>query len=122
MSNKSWVIIFGGILLASAVAALVIWHVQVPASHAKIYKDNTLTEVVNLVAVTEPFNIVVPDYNLLEVEQGRIRVSEANCSDGTCIRQGWKSGGIMPIVCLPNRLVVVFESGELTNGVDAVVG
>jgi len=104
---------------------LVLW--QVPTGSVRIYKDGMLIDTVNLVAVVDSFIIEIngvdtgstDGHNVLEVERGRIRMLFADCPDGTCIRQGWTSGGVMPIVCLPNRVIVVFDGGY---GVDAVVG
>jgi len=96
---------------------------QVPMSYARIYKDGALTETVNLSVATDPYTIDIhgsSGFNILEVEHGRIRVSKADCPDGICIRQGWVSGGLVPIVCFPNRLVITFEGNEAD--VDAVVG
>jgi len=130
-SNKFWILILGGAVLASAIVSLLL--MQAPVGHARIYKEGMLIEAVNLVAITEPYTITIDgsidardmsigNFNLLEVERGRIRMQKADCPDGSCIRQGWVSGGVVPIVCLPNRLVVTFESYNGDSGVDAVVG
>ena len=129
-SNKFWLIILGGLLVLSAVVAMLLGQVQ--SSHAFIYQDGVLTDTVNLSSVTRGYTVDVfggldagggsGKVNVLEVEQGRIRMSNANCPDGTCIRQGWKSGGITPIVCLPNRVVVTFEGTGTNADIDAVVG
>ena len=126
-SNKFWIIVLGAIVIACAVAVMLL--MQVPASYARIYKDGVVTETVNLAAVTNSYAFIVygnaeiggsDGFNILEVEHGRIRVSKADCADGDCIRMGWVSGGAIPIICLPNRLVVAFERGD--SDVDAIVG
>ncbi len=58
-------------------------------------------------------------YNLLEIKDGKIRVSEAGCPDNTCVKMSWLSSSA-PIVCLPNHLVIKFASDY--DGIDAVVG
>ena len=45
----------------------------------------------------------------VEIKDGKIRVSEAECPDKTCVRTGWLSSSAMPIVCLPNHLIIEFE-------------
>lgn len=60
------------------------------------------------------------EYNVIEVNSGRIRVSEATCSDQICVLQGYSTGDGRPIVCLPHELVITFEGGE--DGLDAVTG
>ncbi|MCL2662854.1 MAG: NusG domain II-containing protein [Oscillospiraceae bacterium] len=128
-TNKFWIFVFGGVVLVASVAAVLLW--RTPATYARIYKDGELTETVNLAAGTEPFGLLVEcgnydtsgkNFNYLEVEHGRMRVSSADCPDGICIRQGWVSGGLLPIVCLPNRLVVTFDGGGSGLDVDAVAG
>ncbi|MBQ2093605.1 MAG: NusG domain II-containing protein, partial [Ruminococcus sp.] len=44
---------------------------------------------------------------------------EAECPDKTCVNMGWLSSASMPIVCLPNHLVIEFAAGY-EDGVDAV--
>jgi len=128
-SNWFWILILSGVVITSAVVALLL--LRAPAGYARIYKDGALTEEVNLLTVTEAYKIHIggdgvaatKSYNILEVERGRIRVAEADCPDGLCIRQGWVSGGLVPIVCLPNTVLVTFEGGGTDgSGVDAVVG
>ena len=83
-----------------------------------------LTETVKLTAVTEPYTISIETgggTNVIAVEQGRIRILQASCPDGTCVQQGWISGGRTPIVCLPHRLVIQLE-GNGDAGIDAIVG
>lgn len=58
-------------------------------------------------------------YNVIEILEGKIRVSEAGCPDKTCVKMGWLKSGT-PVVCLPNRLEVRFAEGS--GGIDAVVG
>jgi len=116
-------ILLGGIVLVSVFIVLIIG--QVSASYAHIYHDGKLTDTVNISAITNPFKITVEGgsgNNIIEIEQGRIRMLSADCPDGTCVRQGWISGGVFPIVCLPNRVVITLVGGENRSGVDAVVG
>jgi len=134
-TNKFWVVLFGSVVLLSAIGVLLLN--RVPVSYARIYRDGDLIETVDLTAVTEPFKISIIDgvgdvdandngsdtksSYMLEVDHGRIRVSAADCPDLICFHQGWRSGGMLPIVCLPNRIVVTFE-GRSSDDVDAVVG
>ena len=128
-SNKFWIILLGVMLIVSVAAALLLW--QAPAGRALIYKNGELlTDKVNLLAVTEPFAIVVDGganagdggFNEIEVEHGRVRISKSDCALNICVHRGWVSGGVIPLVCLPNRLVITFESDPADRAVDAVVG
>lgn len=44
--------------------------------------------------------------NVIEVSAGRARCVEADCSNQTCVNQGWVSGAGQTIVCLPHKLTV----------------
>lgn len=57
--------------------------------------------------------------NTVQIEDGRIRMLEAECPDKTCVHMGWLDSKAMPIVCLPNHLSIEFADSE--DDVDAVV-
>ena len=45
-------------------------------------------------------------YNVILVEDGGVRMEEANCPDGLCVKQGIITNGNSVIVCLPNRVSI----------------
>ena len=59
--------------------------------------------------------------NILVIAEGQAWLSEANCPDLLCVKQGKIHYTGQSIICLPNRLTVTVEGGE-SNGVDFVVG
>ena len=59
--------------------------------------------------------------NLLVIENGEAYLSEANCPDLLCVKQGKIRYNGQTITCLPNRLTVTVEGGE-SDGVDFVMG
>jgi len=121
-SNLFWVILFFVVLVCCAV--FLFFMGQASGSFVFVYQDGLLIESFDLGAVREPFSFVVDSefgFNVVAFEFGRVCVSEADCPDGLCVRQGWLRGGVFPIVCLPNRLVVRIVDGG-TAVVDAVVG
>lgn len=59
--------------------------------------------------------------NILVIQNGKAWLSEANCPDHICVRQGKIHYTGQVITCLPNRLTVTVEGGE-SDGVDFVVG
>jgi len=120
-TDKFWLAVLCGVVVFSAAAVFLLG--QAEASRALIYSEGALIKSVSLSDVPEPysFSVTGTGLNVIEVEQGRIRVSEADCSDKSCVRQGWASGGAVPLVCLPHRLVIKLEGGE-GHGFDAIVG
>ena len=121
-SNKFWCTVLCGMLLISAAAGAILR--QVPANEAHIYQNGKLIEKIDLSAITAPYYFSAESetgINVIAAETGRIRVSEADCPDGTCIRQGWVSSGTTPIICLPHRLVIRLI-GSKSPDIDALVG
>lgn len=61
----------------------------------------------------------------LEIEDGKIRMlplSEELCPNAVCSHTGWISHDYESIVCLPNRIIVVFTEMPASNsdGIDGV--
>ena len=122
---KTRVILF---LLLAAVAASAAWLLlrdgDTDAPTARILRDGALLEEIDLDRVAEPYSFTLEDgsgANTVQVERGRIRISAADCPDQVCVKQGWISGGAVPIICLPHRLIVTIEGGQ-GNGVDGAAG
>lgn len=44
--------------------------------------------------------------NIIEVANRRVRCLESDCSNQTCVKQGWVSGRGQTVVCLPHKLIV----------------
>ena len=59
--------------------------------------------------------------NILVIADGQAWLSEANCPDLLCVKQGRIHYTGQSIICLPNRLTVTVEGGE-SDDVDFVVG
>ena len=88
---------------------------------ARVTRDGVLLEEIDLSRVDAPYSLTFEDgsgSNTVLVERGRIRVSEADCPDQICVHQGWISDDLIPIICLPHRLLIeiVGAGGELDAG------
>ena len=59
--------------------------------------------------------------NILVIQDVQAWLSEADCPDKLCVKQGRIHYSGQVITCLPNRLTVTVEGGE-SDGVDLVVG
>jgi len=49
-------------------------------------------------------------YNVVRVRNGRIFVSEADCPDQICVREGGKSKNKEVIACLPHKMIIMVRS------------
>ena len=58
--------------------------------------------------------------NVIEVQSGKVRVSEADCPNQDCVEQGWISNAGQQIVCLPHKLVVNITDEDAASASDVV--
>ena len=65
-------------------------------------------------AADRVIRISAPDggYNLVQIQNGTICISEADCPDQTCVNTGALKSDYLPIVCLPHKLIVRFAEEE----------
>ena len=83
-------------------------------STVNIISDGKVLYTIDLES-SEDRTLVIPfgdSSNTVEIRDGRIRVAEAECPDKTCVRMGWLRSSSMPVVCLPNRLIIEFADGS----------
>lgn len=50
--------------------------------------------------------------NTIEIKDGKVRMTEAECPNHLCVRQGWISFSGQSIVCLPNELSVTITGAD----------
>ena len=114
MKTKIIVLLLAGAVAASA-AVLLLRDGSAPSPTARITRDGVLLEEIDLETVDQPRSFTLEDgsgTNTVQVERGRIRVSEADCPDQVCVNRGWISDGTVPIICLPHKLIIEIVGGE----------
>jgi len=88
---------------------------------AHIYQDGVLLKSIDLNAVTESYRFTVTGQNNcrneIEVRPGSIGILSADCPDKLCVHQGFIDSSLLPITCLPNRLVIQIKSEEITTDI-----
>lgn len=107
-------------LLAGGLAALLVtctsalWlrqrGAQSTAYTACIYQNGQLLRSIPLDQVTENYRFTIEaddgGYNIVEVSPTGISIAQADCPDQICVLQGRISDSLLPITCLPHRLVI----------------
>ena len=114
MKTKAIVLLLIGAVAASA-AWLLFRNGSTNSPVARITRDGVLLEEIDLDRVGQPYSFPLEDgsgTNTVQVERGRIRVSEADCPDQVCVNRGWISDGTVPIICLPHKLMIEIVGGE----------
>lgn len=117
--------ILGTIILLCIGAVFIMQKNAKNASTAFIYQNGTLLERISLSEVTEAYEIRVDgpngSFNIIEVRPGAIGVTQADCPDQICVKQGFQSSCVLPITCLPHRLVILFsETAEEDTPTDVI--
>lgn len=111
-------IILGIIALLCILALIFVQKNTQTASTALIYQNGTLIRTIPLDSATSSYQFQIDGsdgaYNLIEVRSGTIGIIEASCPDHVCMDMGFRSHSMLPITCLPNRLVILF-SEETTS-------
>ncbi|NLA57366.1 MAG: NusG domain II-containing protein [Firmicutes bacterium] len=120
-------IIYGALLIIFVMGTLIAaGDLDQEGAVAVITQDGKEIRRINLGEVSKPYEFRVEnaegEYNIIRVEPGRIRVTEASCPDKVDVKQGWISGGHQSIVCLPNRLVIRIEADAppAEDGIDGI--
>ena len=67
--------------------------------------------------MTDEYTFEVPGENGASntgcVRPGSIAIISATCPDQICVHQGFISTSLLPITCLPNRLVIRVREGDV---------
>lgn len=105
------------LLLAAGVgASAYIYTHKSEGSSAYIYQDGTLIQTIDLSKVKAPYTFDVTnsagETNTIEVRPGEIGIIKASCPDKVCVHMGFIKNDMLPITCLPNKLVIKIQSGE----------
>ena len=79
----------------------------------EIYCSYDMDEVKGIIPVSTPNG----GENRVWVQDDLVFMDSANCPDQICVKQGVIRDGSVPIVCLPNKVIVRIEGGE--SGLDA---
>lgn len=118
MSKKNKILIFVTLLLLVVLTCFsyIIYNKKINNKIAKIYQDGNLIYEINLDKVEEAYTIKIDGdkehYNIVEVRKGEIGIIDASCPDKVCVNMGFVSDGLLPITCLPNKLIIEIEGGE----------
>lgn len=107
--KQKWPFILAGILLLVGILGSVFMLRQPDSNIVEIVQDGEVLYRIDL-SQTED-QIIEVEYegrvNRIEIQEHQIHMLEADCPDHTCINMGWLDSSV-PIVCLPNHLVIQF--------------
>ena len=117
MKNKYWIALIG-IVFALCLALVWMPSDDTPAARAQVVSEGTVIRILDLKQEQEFTVEAGGGSNTITVKGGKIAVTQADCPDQYCVRQGFCNSGAQ-IVCLPHKLVISFL-GE--SEIDGAVG
>lgn len=109
MKRKKYLICFSLVLAVLSAACFFLMKPSQQSCVEIVQEDCVLYHINLLECGDQTLSVVYESReNVIQVLDGKIRVLEADCPDHTCVRTGWLRSDALPIVCLPNRLVIRF--------------
>lgn len=119
---KNDILLIAAIILCAGLVFLGILIFRKPGAYVCVRVDDT--EVLRMPLDTDYYRESIEcgsgHYNVIEIREGSVSVTEASCPDKVCIHQGRISTAGQNIICLPNRLIVTIEGGDTAHQPDAV--
>lgn len=114
------IFIFLAILILAAICLIwIVLHASIEGKTADIYQNGILLKSVSLTSAKEPYSFTVTGengcFNEITVKEGCIGITAASCPDKLCVHQGYISSSLLPITCLPNRLVIRVREADATE-------
>ncbi len=115
MKSKYWIVGIAALLVLCMGLSFWLLHPR-QAGYAQIWSDGKLLHTLDLQMNRTVTVRTENGFNEIEVREGKIAVTNANCPDGHCMARGFCGGGLQ-IVCLPNQLVIKFLADTEIDGV-----
>lgn len=111
-----FIIVFLGFILIVSMIAILGPMTGNTRYTADIYQDGNLLMSISLDDVNSPYSFTVTGengcVNEIEVRAGSIGIISADCPDKLCVHQGFADTGKLPIVCLPNKLIIWLREND----------
>ena len=116
MKTKYWIALLGVVLAFCLGLSFFLLMPGEAAAYAEIISDGKILHTVDLRIDRQIYiSNGIGGRNMIQIKDGKIGVTEANCPDHYCMHRGFCNGGTQ-IVCLPNRLVIEFVAEQEIDG------
>ena len=109
---KNDIILTASVLTVAVLAFFIISLTSRKGGYAEVKKDG---KIIGKYPLSRDIEVEIENevgYNLLVIKDGKAYITEADCPDKLCVRQGSAEKDGETIVCLPNKTVVTIRSGE----------
>jgi hypothetical protein len=114
--DKITAIVIACIIVISSIGVFAYMNIIKGSSHiAEIKQDGKVIRTIDLdkIDTAEEIKITYKDgYNIIRVENGRIRIIDADCPDKLCVKTGWITESGQSVICLPHKLIIKIQGGS----------
>ena len=109
--DKIAAILIAGLIIISAIGVFFYKQYSKGSHHIAVIKqDGKVIKSIDLNEVKEKTQLRIPykdkNFNLVEIEPGKIRFIDADCPDKICVKAGWISEPGQTAVCLPHKIMI----------------
>lgn len=120
MKRADFILVAVTVAVAGVLLVLLYGVNNASGAYMQIEIDGAVTETLSLDTDTA-FEIITDGggRNLLVIENGSAKVTEANCPDGICKNHAEIHRNGETIICLPHRVVITVVNEADDNGIDA---
>lgn len=109
MKYGKWLYALLSLVLLSGIVGSILVMRKPNTNNVRISRDGEVLYQLDL--AQEEDRIIEIEYdrniNVVEIKKHQIRIADAGCPDKICVQMGWLDSSV-PIVCLPNHLVIQF--------------
>lgn len=114
--DKITAVVIACIIVISSIGVFAYMNLIKGSSHiAEIKQDGKVIRTIDLdkIDTAEEIKITYKDgYNIIRVENGRIRIIDADCPDKLCVKTGWITESGQSVICLPHKLIIKIQGGS----------
>ena len=114
--DKITAIVVAFIIVISSIGVFAYMNIIKGSHHiAEIKQDGKVIRTVDLDKVDTPEEIKIANkdgYNIIRIENGRIRIIDADCPDKLCVKTGWITESGQSVICLPHKLIIKIQGGS----------
>ena len=113
MKKKILIIISAAIFLVSGALSVYLYNKKPDGRTVEIISDGKVLYELDIENESDREITVEFDgrKNIIKIENSDVYVSDAECYDHTCMKMGRLSQSGVPIVCLPNKLIIRYKEG-----------
>lgn len=114
--DKITAIVIASLVVISSIGVFAYMNMSKGSHHiAEIKQDGKVIRTVDLdkVVTAEEIRIAYGDeYNIIRIENGRVRILDADCPDKLCVKTGWIDQAGQSVICLPHKLIIKIQGGS----------